>query len=167
MDIIRPMTQADIPRVAEIHVSSRRTAYRGIISDKRLFGEITVGGQIPKFAERLSDSTYTTVVYDSGCLLWAFMTMCPCRDADKPSAYEVRSIYVDPAKTGNGIGTQLLAYCNGIAASLGHNEICLWVLKENHAARAFYKKMGYAPDGTKRDVDSTKPAKLRYCRSVL
>jgi len=165
MDNIRPMTPADIPRVAEIHVISRRTAYRGIISDSRLFSETTVHGQIPKFAERLADDTYTTVVYDDG-LLWAFMTMCACRDEDKPTAYEVRSIYVDPVRTSHGIGTQLLAYCYDTAKILGHDEICLWVLKENHAARAFYEKMGYTPDGATRDENSSKPVKLRYCRSI-
>jgi len=167
MGIIRPMTQADIPRVAEIHVLSRRTAYRGIISDSRLFAETTVIGQMSKFAERLSDSTHTTVVYDNNGILCGFMTTCPCRDSDKPNAHEVRSIYIDPPMFGHGIGAKLLAHCHVEATAQGRNEICLWVLKENHAARAFYEKIGYTHDGATKDVDSTRPAKMRYCKTLF
>jgi len=163
------MQLSDIPRVAEIHIFSWRCAYRGIISDEHLFNELSVVKRIERLESLLRDkadiwSGSDNYVYDDG-IIKAFLSIGPCRDEDKPKAFELGEIYVDPCLQGGGIGTALVLYCEEIAAKRGYDEIILWTFEKNAHARAFYEKLGYTLDSATQIVEPYGAVGVRYSKN--
>ena len=167
-EMIRPMQKSDIPRVAEIVVFGWRSAYRGIVSDEHLFKERLVSTQIAKYEERMDNenSRYTYYVYDDG-IIKAFLSVGICSDEDKPEAFELYAIYVEPCLKGQGLGTTLVKYGEKIAKERGFNEICIWTFEKNTLARVFYEKLGYALDGKTQIVEPYGAAGVRYCKNIV
>ena len=167
--MIRPMQISDIPRVAEIHVFGWRCAYRGIVSDEHLFNTLLVSKRMERWTERLEENLrnndYENYVFDDG-IIKAFLGIGPCRDIDKPEAFELGGIYVDPCMQGQGIGTALVAYCENIAAERGYHEVCIWTFEKNAPARAFYEKQGYVLDGVTQIVEPYEAVGVRYCKRI-
>jgi len=163
---IRFMTQADIPRVAEIHVAGWRNTYRGIVADEVLFGRMSVSRSTERFTQLLRTGNDDSYVYDDG-ITKGFMTIMPCRNDDTPDAFELGGIYIDPAFQHTGIGTIMIAAFEKIASQKGYSCLCLWVLTENNQARRFYEKMGYAPDGTSQFLDRLNAWEVRYTKNII
>ena len=160
------MQASDIPRVAEIHVFGWRCAYRGILSDEHMFNTRLVSTQIAKLEERFKNGEESgRFVYDDG-IIKAFLYMGPCRDADKPEAFELGAIYVDPCMKGQGIGTAMAEYCEKTAAQGSYKEVCLWTFEKNAPARAFYEKLGYVLDGATKIIEPYDATGVRYCKSI-
>ena len=159
--MIRPLEKSDVPRMAEIHVFGQRTAYRGVVSDEFLFGEMTVEKRIKYFAE----TTAEVYVFDDG-IIKGFITLGPCKDEGNEDSLELYRIFVDPLMSGGGIGGKLAAHFEEIAVKRGHNKICLWVLEGNTKARIFYEKLGYVPDGAKRISGYFAVPEMRYAKEV-
>ena len=159
--MIRTIKMLDVPRVAEIHVYGWRNAYRGIVSDDYLFKKMLVSERIKRFEQSIHDNATETYVYDDG-IIKAFMTIGACRDDDKKSSFELWGLYVDPFMQRQGIGTQMVGFCEKQAIIRGFNNICLWVLAKNSASRAFYKKMGYMPDGAEKLLEHLSSNVIRY-----
>jgi GNAT superfamily N-acetyltransferase len=67
-----------------------------------------------------------------------------------PHAYELRPIVVAPAARGTGVAAGLVAVLLDDARTRGFPMVHLVVETDNHAARAFYAKVGFRPDGTLR-----------------
>ena len=165
--MIRPMQLSDVPRVAEIHVFGWRCAYRGFIDDQHLFCNMLVAKRIERFTEYLNDAANTNenYVYDDG-IVKAFLTIGPSRDEDKPAAFELCGLYVDPCMKGQGIGTALAQYCEEIAAKRGYSEIFLWTFEQNAPTRAFYEKLGYVLDGATQIVEPVGAVGVRYHKYI-
>ena len=104
-------------------------------------------------------------VYDDG-IIKAFLFIGPCGDEDKPEAFELYAIYVDPCLQGQGIGAALAAYCEEEAAKRGYKEICLWTFEKNAPARVFYEKLGYKLDGATQIVEPYGAAGVRYHKYI-
>ena len=163
--MIRPMQASDIPRVAEIRVFGWRYAYRGIISDEHLFNELLVTKQIARLEEQRHSYERNRYVYDDG-IIKAFLAAGPCGDDDKPEAFELGALYVEPCLQGGGIGTALAVFCEQVAGKRNYGEICLWTFEKNTPARTFYEKLGYTPDGTIKIVEPYGVAGVRYCKKL-
>ena len=121
------MKISDVPRVSEIHVFAWRSAYRGIISDEILFNQRLVSKSMERFNNSVSAGTLEQYVYDDG-IIKAFMSIGICMDEDKADAFELGAIYVDPFMKGQGIGRQLVDYCEEQAIARGFGKVCIWVL---------------------------------------
>jgi len=170
--MIRAMQASDIPRVAEIHVFGWRCAYRGIVPDQHLFNTMLVSKRMERWAEILqrkdtecSNWGCENYVYDDG-IIKGILTIGPCRDEDKPNAYELGGIYVDPCMQGQGIGTILAQHCEKIAAQGGYKELCLWTFEKNTAARGFYEKLGYVHDSKTQIVEPYNAVGVRYIKRI-
>lgn len=59
----------------------------------------------------------------------------------------LHQLYVDPAAHGSGVAAHLLDWACGLARRRGLQAIVLTVWEENHRARAFYAKHGFAHIG--------------------
>ena len=67
---------------------------------------------------------------------------------------EVASLYVLPERRRGGIGSALLlAGLDGAAHPRTAEAATLWVFTANHAARRFYARFGFVPDGTEKSID--------------
>lgn len=71
-------------------------------------------------------------------------------DPEEPAAGHVYSLYVHPNTQGLGVGTRLLAAADDRFRRDGMDEATLWVFTANAAARGFYSRLGWQPDGGER-----------------
>ena len=124
--MIRPMVLDDVPRVAEIQIFAWRTADRDIFSDEYLFKNMTVAKRIEYFENMAKNNIDENYVFDDG-IVKAFITISACKDEDMLDALQISSIYVDPFFQRNGIGVQLVEYCEKIAIQQDFTKVCLGV----------------------------------------
>lgn len=72
-----------------------------------------------------------------------------------------------PTHWGTGCGRALHDHALAALAAAGADEASLWVLVENHRARAFYDRLGWADSGDRdREVFEPYPVKLRMTRAL-
>lgn len=77
-----------------------------------------------------------------------FITVGESRDVDRPGETELSWIYFDPAAHGSGFAAEL------VIAGLGSRPAYVWVAEHNPRARVFYAKLGFSPDGARRETDT-------------
>jgi GNAT superfamily N-acetyltransferase len=76
---------------------------------------------------------------------------------------EVHSLFVDPPRWRNGIGSRLLTAAVRRIASRGERTAHLWVMRDNEPARRFYQHHGWRPSiRTKRSSYPPHPQILEY-----
>ncbi|HTZ42969.1 MAG TPA: GNAT family N-acetyltransferase [Jatrophihabitans sp.] len=145
---IRPATQEDSERLALVHVRSWQAGYRGLLPDAFL-DSMSVTGRADRWRARLAEggSTVTVALLDGA--LVGFATVGPSRDADLPAAdwLELQSCYLLPGAWGSGVATELAR-----RALPADRRLFLWVLAGNLRAQGFYRKLGFAPDGTGKPI---------------
>ena len=163
--MIRKMELEDAARAAEICVLEWRNAYRGIISDAVLFEKNWISQRIAQFEAFTDNPFQENYVFDDG-IIKAFSIIGPCRDKDKTDSYELWGLYVDHSMHNKGIGTQMIAFCEGRARELAHSEVVLWTLEENRKARDFYENRGYTPDGSKKFIEKYQVNEVRYSKKL-
>jgi len=94
------------------------------------------------------------------------MTIGKCRNEDKTDCFELWGIYVEPLLKNQGIGTEMIEYCESYAKENGYTENVLWVFKDNSLARKFYEKMGYKPDGKEEILERFNATEIRYVKKL-
>ena len=148
MTEIRALTEADIDAVAAVHVRAWQTAYAGLIPDDYL-GALDPAALA---ARRRSGSHpgQTVVAVDDGTIV-GFASFGRYRDDPASGTGELYAIYVDPDRTGRGVGRLLLAAAKEGLTAAGFPAVRLWVLEENHRARRFYERAGLRPDGARQN----------------
>lgn len=172
--MVRKAGTGDAERIAEIHISGWRAAYRGIVSDAFLFGRLSVCRRAENVRRELAESAAAHYVAERGGAVGAFMAIGEPRDEDKAGggSLELWAIYVEPALRRSGLGAELLEFFEAEAARLGRAEATLWVLELNASGRAFYEKHGYRPDGGRKTLERLPPAgggpvtELRYAKRL-
>lgn len=154
---IRTAQTSDLPAIAEIHVASWRSAYRGIISDA-VIDAVTVKERLSHWQSWSQEpKVYLSVAELDGEVI-GFCRLSPVRDVDDPppNFAEVTNLYVSPGATGDGIGGALFTDALEQARSLAYEGLLLWVLEQNDGARRFYSSHGLYFDGARH----TEPAWL-------
>ncbi|HOQ76805.1 MAG TPA: GNAT family N-acetyltransferase [Thermoclostridium sp.] len=164
--MVRKATIEDVVRIAEIHVTGWRFAYRHLIPDEYLFKTMNVPARIDAFTKAMNERNEDTYVFEEDQIIKAFMIIGPCRDGDRPSSFELWGLYVDPFMLRNGIGSKMLNFCEKRALDLGYRDVVLWVLEDNMIGRSFYDKMGYTFDGTRKYLDRFGLYEIRYQKNI-
>lgn len=172
--MVRKAKAEDAERLAEIHIFGWRNAYRGIITDKFLFDSLRVCRRAENFKKVLAESAEELHVAERHGVVAGFLSIGDPRDADKAKAdtFELWAIYVDPVFMREGVGAELLEFCENEGFKRGRKEVMLWVLEDNPIGRSFYEKHGYRPDGNRKVLErlpsaSGKPvAEVRYIKPL-
>ena len=145
------------------HVSSWRSAYKGIVPDEYL-NDLSVEKGAEKFRQtnlNNPDFLYYCATYDNKII--GNLVIGKSREEDKPDAGEICGIYLIEEFWGKGYGKTMMDYAIDKLKCMGYNEIILWVLEENDRARRFYEKCNFVFDGTKREIEIGKVLiKIRY-----
>jgi L-amino acid N-acyltransferase YncA len=160
--MIRKAVFQDALRLSEINIFGWRCAYREIVSENILFSKLLVVNKVKQFEKSINEANENTLVYDDNGIIKGFMNFGKCRNEDKPNAYELYAIYVEPLMKRQGIGIRLLNYFDNVAIENGYKESVLWVFKQNCESRAFYEKNGYINDGKEEYLDNFKAWEIRY-----
>ena len=87
---------------------------------------------------------------------------------DPPGAGLLSALYVDPAHWSRGIGRALIQEARARLGLLGFGEASVWVLVGNERADRFYRRDGWASDGSGRldEVWGLTVEEVRYGRSL-
>jgi GNAT superfamily N-acetyltransferase len=148
--MVRPAGPQDARPVAEVHVSSWRHAYRGLLPEDYL-DKLSVDDREAMWLGAFSDPEGRggAFVAEIDGRVAGFASFGPTRDEDAPaSTGEIPAIYVDPAVLGTGVGRELLAAATGGLRHAAFTRATLWVLEANERARSFYERAGWGWDGT-------------------
>lgn len=145
----RSARPADAAAIADIHVSSWRVTYRGMLPDAYL-DQMSRRRLEARWRRRtLARSSERVLVATREGAVTGFASFGP--SIDEPGfAGEVTMLYVRPELEAMGIGTQLLEAARDRLAAAPLYWLVIWVLEANRRALAFYQRRGLRLDGARR-----------------
>lgn len=143
--VVRRITQEDAAVVAAIHAASWRSAYRGILRDEFLDGDLT-SNRMSLWEKRLTlipgnhfGYLATTAEKATG-FAFAFGAH------DPRWGTQIDNLHVLPDRKGSGVGRQLMAaLCQHVELAHPNVGLYLWVYEENRTARRFYDRLAGKP----------------------
>ena len=130
---------------AYVHYCSWQEAYKGLV-DQSYLAALTLD-KCMDIARRYPDNIHVALDEDK---VVGFVAYGGCRNADLPLAGEVFAIYVLSDYYCKGVGTALMRAA--LDQLDGYPQVAVWVLKDNARAIAFYRKCGFAFDGTEQTI---------------
>jgi ribosomal protein S18 acetylase RimI-like enzyme len=138
----RPIIEADASTVAELHTTSWRSAYRGMLRDEYLDGDIAVERR-QVWAARLAAPVHANYGFmaesDAGPVGFVYLL----GGADATWGTLVDNLHVVPGMKGRGIGRRLLAAAaHETLRRFPNDGVYLYVFEANLAARGFYASIG-------------------------
>jgi len=153
--------------LGEIHSSSWKKAYRGIVPDE-ILDNISVEKSQKYFEKALSEGREEDYLVFAGDKAVGLMCIGKCRDEDKDDTYgEIWTIYLLPEYWNKGIGSYFINWGLNELKNRNYKRVTLWVFEENLNARKFYEKMGFKYDGTKKEITiGKKLMELRYEKEI-
>lgn len=135
----------DLAAIAQIHVQSWRTTYRGMMPDAVL-DNLSEERSLKRWTDRLAnsptDGSWILVVEnDQGEVVGFAHGGAPIEPVE---GYECQlyAIYLLQSAHGSGLGRALFTAFTDQMIAVGYRSMALWVLRENHLARRFYERMG-------------------------
>lgn len=162
---VRLAEGADAKAIAQVHVASWQSAYRGILPDK-LLDNLSVENRAKNWQAWLAQSRGQTLVLEVGGQVVGFVMCGPTRDrdVDGKKVGEIYAIYLHPDVWGHGFGRRLVEKVKALFRQEGYSELLLWVLADNEAAIQFYEKVGFEADGATKVEIETDGTQLHECR---
>lgn len=158
----------DVHKLAQVHVDAWQAAYQGIVPDAFL-RQFTYQKREQAFRHALEAKLEETYLLEEDDSAIAILTIGPCRDEDLDAKRtgEIWGIYISPSYWRRRIGSNLLDEAERLLKARGLQDIVLWVLEENTAARAFYEAMGFHLDGASKTIVLGNPLKVvRYAKTL-
>ncbi len=146
MEIRHIRESDDIDAVSRVFARSWKVAYRGIVPDAYLDSLAD-----DRWSKRFTGLDTFLIVTEKEEII-GVTKYSPARDKNYAGWGEIVAIYLLPSHYRQGIGSQLLRAAVNELQTLGFDEIYLWVLGENHAARAFYEKNGFVFNGDSQEI---------------
>ena len=151
---IRAATPADAPAIGRVHVESWRETYRGVLPDRLLQSlSALVRAAMWQGALEREPPVLLFVAQRASGELVGFAGGGPCRATSLPHDAEIYAIYLLREAQQRGCGRRLMAALADALRARGYRSICLWVLRENTSARAFYQRLGGEVVGERTQAD--------------
>ena len=148
LPLLRPGTAADARRLAAVFVAAWRHAYPGVI-DAAILDSLDEG-EVARWLESLvpAPEQQTVLAETADGTVVGYVRFG--RDPDDPANGHIYALYVEPGRSGRGIGRRLLEHALAALEAAGHRRVTLWVFEANERARRFYAASGFAPEGAER-----------------
>ncbi|MDJ1132705.1 GNAT family N-acetyltransferase [Streptomyces iconiensis] len=173
---VREMTEDDIDAVSEVRV--RGWQYAGLVPQHHLDAmtpEKDAAERRGFFSTSRAFLDNLVAEEEDGSITgWA--AVGPQREEEGPPKGpglpgedgELYALYVRPDRIGTGTGRALMEAALVVAERRGHPRLTLWVLGDNHRARRFYEKAGFAPDGVTHTfvIAGASLPDVRYARAL-
>jgi ribosomal protein S18 acetylase RimI-like enzyme len=160
--IVRPARAQDVRQMVRVHVRCWQETYRGLMPDTVLDDP-----GFPAARERMWTAVLTSERYRQNRVaiaerdgeLAGIAMSGPPEDVTARWTRQLYVLYVYAADHGTGAGRALLEAVTDPAEAAA-----LWVADPNPRAQAFYRKHGFAADGTPRFEDGVR--EIRMVRSM-
>ncbi|GAA1868524.1 GNAT family N-acetyltransferase [Myceligenerans crystallogenes] len=159
---IRPATAADADDIARVDIASWRSAYSEILPGNYL-ASLDPTERAELWRRSVENTSMLVAETRRGAV--GFTSVGPSRDEDAEDGdLEIYAIYLHPAAWGKGVARDLMRTV--LADVPGNASVTLWILQENERAQHFYRRHGFAHDGTERidDIGGKPMTQLRYRR---
>lgn len=150
---IGPAAAEDALGVAQLHVSSWRVAYAGIVPQQYL-DSLSIPDREVMWREAIRRGVPELVLAKEDDEAVGFVSFGKARDKDLPeTAGEIWAIYVLPSHWSRGVGYGLWLHARERLRSQGFQSVSLWVLADNARAIRFYTRAGFVRDpGAAQDI---------------
>ena len=146
--IIRDARDADAQQIAAVHAASWQFAYRGMLSNKFLAGDIAAE-RSAFWENRLNSAPANQYVLAAENENTVVGFACVYAHSDVQWGSLLDNLHVLQSMQHQGIGTKLLVavaeWCNSLNPSGG---LFLWVLQSNLEAQRFYQALGAENTGS-------------------
>jgi ribosomal protein S18 acetylase RimI-like enzyme len=150
---VRPARPADAGPIGRIHSESWRVTYAGLLSPRYLatLDRDVLAERWQRQLDARAETGSLLVAEEDGQVV-GFSTFGPTAgDPDLGGfAGEIQMLYVHPAGWRRGHGRALFERAAADLAARPLYWLVVWVVEANHAARAFYRRVGLACDGVRR-----------------
>lgn len=168
---VRTATSGDVPAIADIHVSSWRAAYAGLLPPDYLSGSVDRHERGWGRGVADTDPRAALLVVVDGDDVVGFAYVGPSRDDDADdTTAELYAIYLHPTRWRRGLGRALHEGAVGLLTERGWSRVTLWVSRGDARARRFAESVGWRPDGVSRKVplgqDGIDLDEVRYVRPL-
>jgi GNAT superfamily N-acetyltransferase len=168
---IRPATATDAENIAQVHVSSWRSAYADLLPAEYL-ASMDGAAHTERWQTVISAGAASTgggrvLVAEQAEQTVGFASFGPSSDEDADDdTVELYAMYLVPGAWGHGVARELM---RGVLTDLDGAPMTLWVLAGNERAQHFYQRHGFRPDGVERIDDSgdTPVTVLRFRRPAI
>ncbi|MGE5380002.1 MAG: N-acetyltransferase family protein [Methylocystaceae bacterium] len=160
---IRSALAEDALTISQIHASSWKAGYRGIVPQQYL-DDLSDQYWVTLFQKAITEDLFQVklILEDNipvGCISYG-----KARDKKLSSWAEIIALYIHPNYFRRGYGQRLLNTAFEELKSNSYKSCYLWVLKENTNARYFYEKNGFhcSSDENNVEVAGEKLIDVRY-----
>lgn len=136
---IRTARETDADRLADLHATAWRAAYRGIIPGVAL--EKYVAERDGQYWQRCLQRRHNILVLDFDGEIAGYALCGPVRRRVVPADGEIYELYFDPIYQGLGLGQRLFESAREHLSLKKIKGIVVWVLDDNADATAFYRAL--------------------------
>lgn len=137
---IRLAGARDAEDIASVHASAWRAAFTFLPS--RFLEAMTASAVLGKWkGDLLRPTTSVFVAINDGCVVGFLQLRADSHEG------EVMSLYVDPSRWGQSVGSTLLAFGEAWLVAHGVDTAVLWTAKESQQSRGFYEHRGWVASG--------------------
>ncbi len=140
---IREAHPSDLEAIAQLHARSWRTAYRGMLSDAYLDGDLVADRRAlwqQRFDTPTANQTVAVAEIDNQTIVGL---ACAFGDHDARWGTLLENLHVAQGYKGAGLGGQLVTHIAKWCSRTQTSDVLhLWVLAPNTAAQGFYRRLG-------------------------
>ena len=141
LSLIREAEAGDAAAIANVHVASWRTTYRGLLPDDFL-ESLSPAQYTERWRRTLDDSSSRVYVAENAEGVIGFASGGRERAGETGYRGELYAIYLLRDAQGHGHGSRLVQAVVGGLRELELPDMIVWVLRENAFARRFYERLG-------------------------
>lgn len=161
---IRPANVFDAPVLGDLHAASWRSAYRDMLSDAFLAGDVAADRR-GLWTRRLSRPAANEHVFLCGIGHAALGFVAMLGNEDPEWGSYINNLHVQQSYQRKGLGTYLLHSCARLCTQrYSHAGLYLWVAQSNEKAQRFYLHHGaqHQGDSTWRSPEGREIALHRF-----
>ena len=138
---IRRATEKDLIGIAQVHVETWQSTYKGIIPEDYL-QSLTIENRLKNWQRHLKTlHTATFIAENEAGVIIGFAIGGPEQTRDPFYQAEIYAIYILDGYQRNGIGKQLIKQIAKLLEEKKYQNIIIWALEEN-SNRFFYESLG-------------------------
>jgi GNAT superfamily N-acetyltransferase len=150
---------SDATAGAALHIACWREAYGPYVEPTLLDERLDDTARwVDAWTRQLAEGPPRVVAEVDGELV-GFAVVGPARDDDRPTPYELYAMYARASWWGTGLGQRLWDVVRP------DGPCSLWVLEANERAQGFYRRNGFAPDGSRELYDGLDAWEIRMVTS--
>lgn len=164
---IRYASVEEADSIAEIHTSSWRATYRGIVADQ-ILDNLDTQKRSAQLKNDINQYPQLYGIVYKGKEPAGYVSFGRSRDPNSQDTDgEIYAIYLHPQFFHQGIGRKLFQWSEEELRKKGYQRIFIWVLEDNLNARNFYEKHNYQFDGSIKDIRIGKVLQeIRYLKAI-